>query len=84
MSAKQRRSATVDTAVVAAAQAAVTDGRAANISARVNEALHRQAEHDQRMQALDVFLNAYENEYGVITDEEIWSCSSKLAARPSI
>lgn len=32
------------------AQAAVAAGRAANVSAWVNEALHRQAKHDRRMQ----------------------------------
>jgi len=81
MSAKQRLSATVDAAVLAAAQAAVADGRAANISAWVNEALHRQAEHDRRMKALDDFLLGYEKEHGVITDDEISSASRRLHSR---
>ena len=81
MSTKQRLSATVDAATMVAAQAAVRDGRAANISAWVNEALHRQAEHDQRMKALDDFLLAYEDEYGVITDDEIRSASRRLHSR---
>ncbi|HEY3252740.1 MAG TPA: hypothetical protein VGJ91_02290 [Polyangiaceae bacterium] len=81
MSTKQRLSASVDAAVLAAAQAAVTDGRAANISAWVNEALHRQVEHDRRMKALDEFLLVYENEHGVITDEEIRLAGRRLRSR---
>jgi hypothetical protein len=57
------------------AQGAVAAGRAANVSAWVNEALHRQAEHDRRMQALDAFIDAYEAEHGVITEEEIGAAS---------
>jgi hypothetical protein len=71
MSSKQRLSASVDMGVLTAAREAVSDGRATNISAWVNEALHRQAEHDRRMRALDQFLSAYESEHGSITDEEI-------------
>jgi hypothetical protein len=81
MSAKQRLSATVDATVFAAARAAVSDGRAANVSAWVNEALHRQAEHDRRMKALDEFLLVYENDHGVITDEEIRAANRRLHAR---
>jgi hypothetical protein len=78
---KQRLSASVDAAVLAAAEAAVSEGRAANVSAWVNEALLRQAEHDRRMKALDVFLSAYENEHGVITGEEIELAGRRLRSR---
>jgi len=81
MSTKQRLSATVDAAVLVAAQAAVTAGRAANISAWVNEALHRQAAHDQRMKALDDFLTAYESEHGVITHDQIRAATRRLHSR---
>ena len=81
MSPKQRLSASVDADVLAAAQAAVSDGRAVNVSAWVNEALHRQAEHDRRMKALDHFLVVYEDEHGVITDEEIRVASRRLRSR---
>jgi hypothetical protein len=81
MSSKQRLSASVDAALLAAAHAAVSDGRATNISAWVNEALHRQAEHDRRMQALDQFLSAYEAEHGPITDDEIESASRRSRER---
>jgi hypothetical protein len=59
----------------------VSDGRATNISAWVNEALHRQAEHDRRMQALDEFLLAYEAQHGPITDEEIADASRRSRGR---
>jgi|SRR5882724_9589912 len=81
MSTKQRLSASVDAAVLAAAQAAVSDGRATNISAWVNEALHRQAAHDGRMRALDDFLLAYETEHGVISEEEIRAASRTARAK---
>jgi hypothetical protein len=81
MSAKHRLSASVDSAVMSVAQAAVAAGRAANVSAWVNEALHRQAEHDRRMQALDQFLQAYEAEHGVITEEEIGAASRRARSR---
>jgi hypothetical protein len=81
MSSKQRLSASVDAAVLAAAQAAVSDGRATNISAWVNEALHRQAAHDVRMRALDSFLLAYEAEHGVISEDEIRAASRLARAK---
>jgi hypothetical protein len=81
MSAKQRLSASVDAAVLAAAQTAVADGRATNVSAWVNEALHRQAAHDDRMRALDDFLSAYETEHGIISEDEIRAASRTARAR---
>jgi hypothetical protein len=78
---KYRLSASVDSAVMSVAQAAVAAGRAANVSAWVNEALHRQAEHDRRMQALDQFLHAYEAEHGVITEQEIGAASRRSRSR---
>ena len=56
MISKQRLSATVDADVMQAAEAAVREGRAANVSAWVNEAMRRHMEHDRRMQALDEFI----------------------------
>jgi hypothetical protein len=84
MAGKYRLSASVDSAVISVAQAAVAAGRAANVSAWVNEALHRQADHDRRMQALDQFLHVYEAEHGVITQEEIGSASRRARSRPLV
>jgi hypothetical protein len=81
MSSKQRLSASVDAEVLAAAQKAVAAGRAANISTWVNEALHRQAEHERRMAALDEFLASYEKEHGPISDQEIRDASRRARAR---
>jgi hypothetical protein len=81
MSEKQRLSASVDAAVLAAAQAAVSEGRATNVSAWVNDALHRQAEHDSRMRALDSFLEGYEAKHGVITAHEIEQATRRARER---
>ena len=71
MSGKERLSASVDSELLAAAQAAVADGLAANVSAWVNEALIRQVAHDRRLRALDDFLAAFESQHGAITDREM-------------
>jgi hypothetical protein len=80
MTGKYRLSASVDVAVMSVAQAAVAAGRAANVSAWVNEALHRQAEHERRAQALDQFIHVYEAEHGVITEEEMGAASRRTRA----
>jgi hypothetical protein len=81
MSTKRRLSASVDAAVLAAAQAAVSEGRATNVSAWVNDALRRQADHDGRMRALDAFLASYEAKHGVITDDEIRETTRRARGR---
>jgi hypothetical protein len=81
MKEKRRLSASVDASVLAAAQAAVSEGRAANVSAWVNEALHRQAAHDSRMRALDSFILSYEAKHGVIAHEEIEQAAHRLRER---
>jgi hypothetical protein len=37
----------------------------------VNDALHRQVDHERRLNGLDRFLAAYEAEHGTITEEEM-------------
>lgn len=81
MTLRGRLSATVEEALLDAGRAAVADGRAASLSAWVNEALRRQAEHDQRMRALDAFLDAYEAEHGEITEEEMAAAARRARAR---
>lgn len=81
MSTKLRLSASVDRELLGAAQAAVQAGRADNVSAWVNEALHRHAEHDRRMQALDAFLEHYEAGAGVITEQEMADAERSMRAR---
>ncbi|MGH8909552.1 MAG: type II toxin-antitoxin system CcdA family antitoxin [Egibacteraceae bacterium] len=81
MNGKQRLSVSVDADLVAAARAAVADGRADNLSAWVNDALRRQVDHEQRMRGLDEFLAAYEAEHGEITDVEIRDATRRARAR---
>ena len=81
MTHRERLSATVEADVLAAGRAAVAEGRADNLSAWVNEALRRQADHDRRMAALDDFLAVYEAEHGAITAEEIRDATRKARAR---
>jgi Arc/MetJ-type ribon-helix-helix transcriptional regulator len=78
---KLRLSATVEDDVLAAGRAAVADGRAESLSAWVNDALRRQAEHDRRMKALDEFLATYEAEHGEITDEEMREAARRARSR---
>src|SRR4051812_31592534 len=78
---KHRLSASVDATLLEVAEAAVAAGRAPNISAWVNEGLHRQAAHDRRMLALDEFLSAYESAHGEITELEIAAASRRASER---
>ena len=84
MSTKQRLSASVDADLLAAVHDAVAGGRVESVSAWVNEAMRRQAEHDRRMRALDTFLAAYEAEHGVITNEEIDAAARRARTRAVI
>jgi hypothetical protein len=74
-------SATVEAEVLAAGRAAVAEGRAESLSAWVNDALRRQADHDRRWRALDEFLKAYESEHGEITGEEIEAATRSTLAK---
>lgn len=78
---RQRLSATVEAELLAAGRAAVTEGRAKNLSAWVNGALRRQADHDRRMTALDAFLDAYEAEHREIDQDELRDATRRARAR---
>ena len=71
MTTKQRLSASIEPELLAAAEAAVREGRARNVSAWVSEAIQRQIEHDRRLAALDAFVKSHEATHGVITSAEI-------------
>lgn len=81
MTYRERLSATVEAELLAAGRAAVAEGRAKSLSAWVNDALRRQADHDRRMQALDEFLAAYEAEHGEITEDEIRQAERRARSR---
>ncbi|MGH7439565.1 MAG: hypothetical protein ACRENE_28075 [Polyangiaceae bacterium] len=78
---KVRLSASVDADLVAAAEAAVARGRLESVSAWVNEALRAKAEQDRRLEALGVFIAAYEAEHGEISAEEMRDAARRARAR---
>jgi hypothetical protein len=71
MNTKERLSASVDSALIQAAEKAVKRGTAASVSAWVNEALLLKLEHERRLESLAAFVSAYEKEHGDISTEEI-------------
>ena len=84
MTGKERLSVSVDADLVRAAQSAVEEGRAGSVSAWVNEALRLKAEHDRRMQALDLFLVSYGAQHGAITDAEIDDAVRRARGRATV
>lgn len=78
---RERLSASVEAELLEAGRTAVAEGRAPNLSAWVNDALRRQAEHDLRMQALDAFIERYEAEHGVITQDEMRDVTRRARSR---
>jgi hypothetical protein len=78
---RNRLSASVERELLDAGRVAVAEGRASSLSAWVNDALRRQAEHDRRMRALDAFLAAYEAEHGPITDDEMRDAARRARSR---
>ena len=81
MQEKVRLTASVDPELLAAAKEAVLGGRAASVSAWVNEAMRRQAEVESKLAAMARFIAAYEAEHGVITQEEMGDARRSLRAR---
>ncbi len=81
MATRQRLSATVEAELLEAGREAVANGRADSLSGWVNDALRRQAEHDRRMRALDEFLESYEGEHGVITEDEMVAAARRARSR---
>jgi len=78
---RERLSATIEADLLEAGRVAVAEGRAESLSAWVNGALRRQADHDRRMKALDEFLDGYETEHGEITDREIEAATHRARGR---
>ena len=68
---KERLSATVDAELLDVARRAVADGRARSVSAWVEEALRRHAEHEAGLEALDRWYEQVEAEDGPFTPEEL-------------
>jgi hypothetical protein len=71
MSTKTRLTVTIDPDLVDAGAEAVAEGRSSSLSAWVNAALAERVVHDRRLRALGEANAAYEDEFGVITADEI-------------
>jgi Arc/MetJ-type ribon-helix-helix transcriptional regulator len=80
MNAKRRLSASVDTDLLQAAEAAVSGGEASSVSAWVNEAFRLKLTHDARLAALSSFIREYEADNGEITAEEIRLAGRRASA----
>ena len=80
MSTKRRLSASIDAGVLDAAELAVESGRAASVSAWVNEACQRQIDHERRLSAMDDFLTRFEAEFGEITEADIADATRRTRA----
>ncbi len=81
MTTRERLSATIEADLLEAGRVAVAEGRAESMSAWVNGALRRQADHDRRMKALDEFLDGYEAAHGEITEQEIEAATRRARSR---
>lgn len=68
---KARLSVSVDEELAEAGRRAVSEGRAESVSGWVSDALRRQADHDDRMRALDDLIGSYEADHGEITCDEV-------------
>jgi len=68
---KRRITVTIDPALLAAANRAVSAGRADSVSGWVSEALAARACQDSKLEALSEAVADYEAEFGEITTEEI-------------
>jgi hypothetical protein len=68
---KLRVTVTVDPSLAEAGVRAVKAGRAASLSAWVNDALAEHAAKERRRQALAELIAEYEAEHGVITQAEM-------------
>jgi hypothetical protein len=80
MGEKRRISASVDADVFAKAELAVENGNAPSVSAWVNNAMTNQIAHEQRLAALDRYLDAYEAEFGIITADDIAAATRRTRA----
>jgi len=68
---KERLTVTVDEDLIAAGNEAVAEGRAESMSAWVNAALAERAAKDRRLAALAAAVARYEEQFGVISPQEI-------------
>jgi hypothetical protein len=68
---KERLTVTVDSELIEAANAAVSEGRAESLSGWVNLALAERASKERRLPALAEAVESFEKEFGEITSAEL-------------
>lgn len=68
---KERLTVTVDPEFIAAGNDAVEEGRAESLSAWVNAALAERVARERRLAALAEAVAAYEEQFGVISAQEL-------------
>ena len=71
MNGKDRLSASVDAALLAAVEREATGKRGVTVSAWVSDALRLKLETDRRLDALAALIEEYEGAHGEIRDEEM-------------
>jgi hypothetical protein len=81
MSYKERLSATVDPALIEAAEDAVRNGRARSVSSWVAEAMQRYVEFEERLAASEAFFASFEAEFGPISVADQEAAFRDLARR---
>ena len=68
---KERLTVTIDSELIAAANKAVSEGRAESLSGWVNLALSERAVKERRLRALAEAVEAFEDEFGEINAAEL-------------
>lgn len=81
MAGKRRLSVSVDAELMEAAELAVKHGEAPTLSAYVSDGLKLKLESDQRLRAMDAFIEEYEREFGKITDEDVADAVREMQSR---
>ncbi|CAN5814661.1 hypothetical protein BH11MYX3_BH11MYX3_10350 [soil metagenome] len=81
MERKRRLSVSVDAELMDAAELSVKRGEAPTLSAYVSDGLKQKLQSDQRLRAMDDFLEEYEREYGNITEEGVAESVRELQSR---
>lgn len=86
---KKRLSVSVDEDLIKSGEKAVSSGRAASLSAWVNEALQREVDHERGMEAFDEAMASWEAKFGKITEEDMkaadhWARERAIRVRPKV
>ncbi len=78
---KRRLSASIDEDLLAAAERAVSEGRAPSLSALVEEALATRMEQERRLEAAQELMDWMDAEWGPMSEDEQAAADAEIAAR---